>query len=851
MAETASITKVIPPKKETLPVFSQIHIGHDYLDFDTDAFFTMMLARGAGMIDAHTPVHFSHTPPEEALNSASALVIEGIPKKHQEKINTGGKDSLNNFDNGPNGEPAAYMFYGAYQSRWQDNPDRKKLADLANWINARENPQHVQPKSPETLNEADLAVLAKIFSALHHEHTNDPDSMIKSGFTLMDQLFDSNRTQPLTDLYEPQIKAYEQAQKANLERLRTRAREPNALQRAHTVTGLELTYFDIRNLEISKGGLQVAKEFLPDSDIIVLVDDEWQSTTSGKEKIGTRFVIANKADSGTAAAELNMPDLLAARLDLAETMFGKGATTASFGGHKGIVVSARGGSELNPEAVWSAMQDFFDSAPLTRDEFTSQIAAFAATAGISNFHFELATSANQYALPEYTGFFTLPNGRVINIPEKDFPLYKTIFTDDIEANRQMLSRKTPKGEPKEITQLREQLTMEQFAVALVDGNATRALSKLNEISISTIQTIDPESLGSLIQLIANNPEAIAQIWDKDNSRFGITWHVMADWVTNNPETTKYAKYKYESLPTKIDSLIVPRWLNSLPKDANLQLHAGNTLINILETPAYKSTHNSAAYDKLLTTTLAFLSDTSTPKAIRSTLAHRLTQSYGAKMEAHWRKTAQTSQFWQAATEHPQAFQSLIETLQLTPLLAENTIPGIPDSRIRKFIDHEVSLHLEAQRAMGLEPTASVLVKIGGRDTETLMHEKGISTTRVGTDGSLILEPAPFPDAVIEGPQLLDLDQKLNQPWKIAEAAVLMVRELATALPPDAKIRIINGNLFGALGADIATQLALEFADKPDVLKRLIWCNFAQTIATHNGKPLPSPYYDRAVIPAAE
>ncbi len=821
-------------------LYNKVVFGHSMRDFDIDQCITFFYAKYAGIIGDDVEIVFNPSPSIEDINNSSTLVIEGISNAKTQLNNK----KTGNFDNGANDDPAAFMFFEAFQADWKSHQNKTfrdiradfdKLRDLALWIRSVDSSSGAT--EIKSLPRNDLKNLVKIFHAVK-DTCATKEELLEKEYTVFLHLLDPERTEAMDDIYFEGIRALEDTERANNQTIREHIQDhPNTFEITTTNKNWRLVKLDIRGLDIQHGAMSIALEKAESADLIMLIDDE---RNDDGEVIGSRFLFSTPRTEKNhyLADNRYLQNVLAPCLTRAEALFGKGyefTMSHTYGGHPRLIGSnALGGSFLNPDKVWIAIQDHFDANRYyTDNEWNRMVATrFAAYPGIVSAipSSDLVNSEHQYTLPQRKITLTVkhPEGGenlVMDVLEEDIDLYFELLNDVEQFNLMQLNDRGEFLEPAFIAELREERACKAIPKYIEEKNITKILSLVNHIRPDfLVNSLSAEQQIQALELIAESNEAILEIWDTKNERFQVTSPMFPPTLKALPEQHNAAKYSYESVPSKIDTgLITSIYEHSIhPEQPQIQQRLAESLIRILSSDGYKQSHSETIYDQVLPTILRMMTDVDITPEVRSYIATTIIQTYGSDMKSHWRlmTDAYSPEIHVASVMHKETFGKFIESLHLEP--SENVIPGVPGSNVRPPNKEKVSAWVAEQlhKEDTLPPIVTILTEIQRPSQSAFLHH---SIDRLETDEFDLHAKETIHEYAGIISVLRPIDQRAKQEHiAISEAIINMVIELDKTLPEGVKIRIIRGGYPNEMTGDLTARIALEH---PKLVKRIIWGNY--------------------------
>lgn len=784
--------------------FDAVVFGHPLYGFDRDQAIAYFLGCQAGIIDESTPTIFSSDPTPDQLTNPRTLVLEGFDQSNKDE----GTARLGNFGTGKQDEPAAALLWQTYSRNFNEHPQKAALADLVRWLKTADtgNPS----KKLQALSNDSLRLITPILYGLKLQNL-PPNELLQQTNELLNLIVTNGDPNMLRDRYLPQLQMVFRKRKADFVALREQAKDPQKLKTITTFTGTTIAFFDVRGLRVEAGGSSVAFRETS-ADLVFLIDDVYDPENPD-QVVGTQIIIKEprKRDGVETTPETSLPNLhttLAERLTVSEKLFGHGLKLRkTFGGHPGIVAApAWIGSKLNPEDVWVAIQDFFNAPRYSKTEIDQQALALAEKVGTEKGLVDLAISNAPHQLAEWHIKLTIPNSKgeqkVVTIPERDLALYQQVLTDNERANQALLLEKTTLTEPEAIAAARNQVALDRLTTAIDTNMATQALFVLDDVNTDFLKTLKPEMQLSLLKVLGQNDAAISQVWDKNNLVFTITESI-PDWIINDLEKYKAERFRYISVPSKIDThLFNFLWQSLLTNQNSEQLHdLAQTCLTILTSDTYKKSHQEPGYDSLLSHLVMMLGHQEFPETLAGELLTTLLAKYPLdEMKLDWQRVPPTY---------------LAALLQRFPGIGDALQTLVPaDTEVVSFIQ-DIEIKFPSQEGLDLSAnTQTIMVEIGRPMIQDFL-----------TKGSFIDDSATQK----EHPQQFVGEVKLARTLKlesredkqIADLIVAQIKAVAQ-LVPHQRIRLVCGSFPNMLTRVLVKKIAQLDAD---IQNRLVFCDF--------------------------
>lgn len=761
-------------KEKSPKKYASVTFGHWYRDFDRDQLLTYYFALKGGLVDPSATIQFTSDIQAESLADPTQLVIEGFGPTTE-----GFDTKKGNFSNGEKDIPAASVFFQSHSRILTDpsNPLKTPLLDLNNWFKAEESNLPQAEKDGlkgklSTLTVKAMKLITPLFYALKHEHPDVSEAtiLLKKCVEMLDLVIEGKKSEELEQTFQSELEQSERARSSDTSALRERAKDERFLKSATTMNGFKLAYFDVRGLDIKSDAFSVVSEQM-DAQIVMLISDEHNNEN---EIIGTKYLI-KVPKSQQAFAETNKIDvhaILADRLDISESLYGKGYAFASqkhFGGHEGaggVVGSAQGlGSALDAEALWHSLQRFFDVRRYSKTQFKQEAQNLATLIGTDQYAPEiLQPPANEMSLAEWHITIRVPTDDnsgeevVVTLSEAELALYTQFLKpNDVSFNRSFLRKKSLTNEPPEVIQARKQQANEYLNTYLGTESAPRLLSVIDAINPATVEQLDIDQQLSLLTAIAKDPTALDQIWNPKNKIFRITLYV-PEWIANDPTVYQQEKYKYTSVPKKIDTHLIKSILSNPNFNAQpeLQIAFGNTLVDILTSEIYTSSHTDEdlTADTIFGRFITFLESTKLDESI--------TTEWLEKIQALYKP------------DHRLWKEKVLDNLRIEPE---------DPSSLKEFLDTQEQI--------------TVLVEIGRKIMPQLISQELLTTDQIGVEGGLASH------IVMEG----TFDTENNDEDTIAQRITDRLIELH-AQNPNKPLYIMRGGFSNILIEELTKKLIL-------------------------------------------
>lgn len=516
---------------------------------------------------------------------------------------------------------------------------------------------------------------------------------------------------------------------------------------------------------------------------------------------------------------------------------------ADFDGHKQVIGSpVTKGTQMNPENLYMAVQRYFDVPRYSDEDFMTRAEDFAERIGW-DFYVESDPDKpeSETQLASRSILFYMPNERGqyvwITVTEDDLPVYEKVMNGDKEVNRKLLLEKGLLTEPVAVVEQRQQEGQASLERYIQEQNGERILMVLNGLNSSTIKELPPALLVEALEVMCENPRAIAQVWDKDNLQFRTITTTGIDWIDRDLEEFNAARYQLESLQKKVDTTVVDTLVDAAASSGNVadQRRIGKLLTQIATSATYKNSHLVQSYDQLVPSILRFTVDPRLDQTTRASVLKEFLGSYGIEMANHWHELQNSERelLAQAQQEYPTAFQDILKAAD-RPIQVE-PVPGVPRSYIMHPNDEALLEHLARQEASGVKPIATILAEIG-RPIEGLIQKTGINREEMQHDEYVTERDVTF-DGVVKVSGLLRLGRRYRDHRKVAKAISDLVVEIADKIPADTPIRIIRGSFPGLLAGDLTTALFRNPRITDELRERIITCDFNQQDVTFDDSPM--------------
>lgn len=628
---------------------------------------------------------------------------------------------------------------------------------------------------------------------------------------------------------------------------------PDALTTTQTMNGYNLTYLDISGLNIDDGGMTVAEQIVKevkgtDTDIMILVDDV---VDDAGEKLGKQFKIKiPKARSGE--AQLSSIDLrdLANRLNISERLFGGGVNlirNADFNGHPQIIGAPTTiGTQMNPENLFDAVQEYFDFPRYNAEQFVEKADEFAEKLGCDYYLDDIIEHPfEEHAIAERSMVFRIPDdtGRYywITISEEDIPLYEKRFKDNKEENSKMLLEKTLLTEPSAIAELRLETATENMRQYVEEKNGERLLTILDDLNPAMIRELPPDMLMEAFACIADSPRSISQVWDKDNLRYRSTQQHLPDWITADIEEFKAARFDYLFLQKKVDTYMIGALQEyvSVSGDPQLQKRFADILGKIATSEEYKKSHFGQSYDHLIQNTLHYVVDDRVDQSVRAQALKSLVSNYGAEMGNHWRaiQLSDSALVEQVRAAFGDVINPVLE--QSKKEMNVEPIPDVPRSYVIHPDQEAIYESLAVQEQNGQKPIVTILAEIG-RPIKKQIQKSGLNRMELDASGDPINEDDVTFAGEVRTEGLLRLGKRYKDHQKVALQIAKVVKEVADIVPADTRIRIIRGSFPGIMSGELVTALFMDPRITPEMRNRILFCDYNQQDVTFDDSLMIDP-----------
>ncbi len=818
-----------PETESTL--LREVVFGHSFSHFDRDQLMTYYLAIKAGLITKDTPCTFTRQPNSDQLQDQQTLVIEGFGEEAMGKNTHNYTNKVVVERDNETEIPAVSAFYQANSRSFEKSPQAAAIKDFVAWARAAES--GTQRKQLSTLNSDTLQAWTEIFYALKHKFHHMPAALLSASVNLLDRVLANTPRIDLLENYGHVLNELSEKQHADEVALERRAapEQPENkmfLRTCITMNNVRLGYFDIRGLDIEKGGMEKAFE-KTQADIVMLVDDEKDENGN---VIGTQMLI--KMAKGADEMNMNLRQLLAERMNNNEALFGKGfvfSQTAQVGGHPGIVASAAEvGSGLHAEHLWVALQRFFDVPRYTEETFRSAAAELAKKCGIENYLPQLKVyPSSDFALSEYATQLSLPDSdgqfKTVIITEQDLSLYLSLCTEDIAANRAFIEEKNMQTEPAAVAEIRREKASGWLEFYLEDKQATRLLEVCNELNVNHLTNLPAEQLLSLLEIIAADSQAIDLIWGKQINAFQITQKV-ADWIEQNVEHAKNERFHYLSVAKKIDTHVMNALREKIfaSNNAAQQERYIQALLTILTSPNYVAQHTKGGPDFLLESLLLFAGDTRVSETLSRHTLEQLIDKY--QNQQHWQQVAFQGGIRYIQPRFPDLYTKITTNLEVPPEQAQR----LPIHANNYFLPINTEALQKRIESEGTNTYATLLVEIG-RPIAKDVTNKGIHA--IDENGNRTQVEVTF-DAEMHVRGSLLFDDQFHEETVVADKIVEFAKELC-AKNPQGKVRIILGSFPNMLGIAMSVRLMQNLP--PEDQKRIVLTHFNMQDSVYFDTPL--------------
>lgn len=788
-----------PEKRERLAnarTFEKVVFGHQFANFDRDQLILYYLAIQVGAVSLDTPATFTSEPSETELKNPKVLVAEPY-MQDEDPLKTVKKG---NYATGSKDEPAAAVFYQHFTREIGQLPNSAVLVELLAWLKQVDTRDEESEETFAALDAKTMKLFTPIFYGLKLR-IRDPKTLLEKSVALLDDLLASSAdVAAIETKYQVERELYNQKRREDFQILEERAKDARFLKQATTVTGVKLAYFDIRGLNIHSQALFVATKHTG-ADVVFLIDTV-VNPEAANEAIGTQFII--KATRDAAKIETTLSE----RLQTSEKLFGKGfQITKKYGGHPGFISTPVDmGSDLDPSNVWVSLQQYFNVPRYSEAEFeekSRQVAQKLETR--QGLPYLFVPPDNPYSLAEWQMVLRLPiktGGQVvITLSESDLPLYESLLTDDVDKNRDLLSRKTVVSEPKEVAAKRFEVAQATLHKFTAERQATQILLSLDDLNITSIQQLPLEQQMALLQIIAQDSLAIDQVWNKDNMLFRITQE-LPDWILKDLETYKAERFKYLSVPKKIHVLIesITQQLDKLTEVHKWESHIA-TLMTIIVSPEYQESHLQYNYDSLLEKILMVLVRPTFPRERAVEALKILEEVYGPTTDHMWQSVL-PEVIAQVKEKFPQ---------QLLFLNSEKVATEYSSN----------FLEIKEPTVDTIKPNApvqTILIEVGRPIADVILKDGIIGRSHDGSSEPVHHMITEFSSEIISTNKSLKIGRQHNEHIVLAKK-ILEHIQLIDVLAPESDIRIIVGG-----SPNILMQVLIAVTPR-HLWDRVFFCNF--------------------------
>lgn len=814
VAEKSAQELLQPEKPEkTIRTFDKVIFGHPLPGFDRDQLIAYYLALKLGTITQETPITFTAEPTQEDLLNPKSLVIESyiLPEENKNALRQG------NYLTGPQDEPAAAMFFHYFSREFKQVEHYEQLQELVDWLKSVDM-GHEPTQPPKLFNPAVLQLITPIFYALKLD-TTDRQSLLKKSVELLDVALQNPKdSAPLLEKYHIELAKLQIKRREDFQKLETRAKQPEFLKKATTLTGVKLAYFDVRGLDVESGGLTVA-ERETDADVIFLIDKIMDPEDQTKV-LGTQLII-KATDSASTDQNKDAISALTQRLQTSEMLFGKGfKITRTYGGHPGIISSpAWLGSDLQPENTWMALQKYFNSPRYSQEGFTKKAYQIAEKVGVEKGIPQLfLPPSDEYSLAEWQMQFNIPSQsgsfQIIRLNESDIPLYESCLTNDGEKNKQLLLQKTIVSEPVEITAQRQKKAETAIGTMIVEKQANQLLLLIDDLNKTSIEQLSIDQQLAILEAISQDSISIDQVWNKDNLLFRITSPI-PEWIAGDLETYKAQRFRYTSVPTKVESYLIDSIVAKVIPDNESPVleRLVNILVSIITSETYKKSHQEKSYDTLLEKCLQVCLKTELSSATAENMVRKLDTEYGSTMVNHWKEIPEPLL--------AKIRQKFPESLPFLEISAQPTIEA--DKRF-------LTIRKPNVEQLSANPTIHTIFVEIGREIEFSLKEKGINGRDEHGKPQHFTE-IPFTSEIRATQTSLLLDDEHAQHITVAKEIATHVA-IILEKSPESKIRIIAGSFPNMLTRQVVTRIPRH------AWNQVFFCDYNfQFGQFHDDKPL--------------
>lgn len=433
--------------------------------------------------------------------------------------------------------------------------------------------------------------------------------------------------------------------------------------------------------------------------------------------------------------------------------------------------------------------------------------ALLSESGYDNFQFTRNQPKDKYQFDERSVNITIHEGsspRVVNFTETDLSLYETVINESGVSFNELLNQRYKLKEHPLITAQRIKMGLNHFNLGLENDNALLALAGINNIPASELTKFDQDTILKLLKLVSNSPEAISQIWDPDNGRFDITANTIPDWVRRDIPKYKEARYNLESVPSKVDTVLLGKMIqNVTSKDMFTGLSIETHLRKILTSDNYLSSHAIQTPDGLFDSYISMVVSENFPESLRKHSINKLVTELN---------TDRHNQLWiDLATRNPALLKQLSK-LDFVKVGDKNRIEMIIEAKnldkprehrmqIESIDDNELKVDLQKQKEQYNGVAYINLASVIGDETiTTQLSENGVK--RLDTDASVrIHEKTIMPHRTIFFPGRMDTqtvlftDQETNLLGDLVDAPKTEVNLFVDSTVDTLKSLITNPDIF--------------------------------------------------------
>jgi hypothetical protein len=587
-------------KKLDAPQFRKIVLGHSWRDVDGDQMTALCLAKSFGMVVENAPIVCTNLPSPDDARDPSVMVVEGIPKDQRNGLNS---LSTGNFDTGPKDQSATAMIRDASQALIRRNKPKQEILDFVRWFDAVE--RNGTADIPKTLNPDNLKIWSSVLHGIKLT-SQTPQEALGRAYDAFQKVIIAGTLPVLRDQYKPELARLAEIQTESATRLQEAIHnEPQRISTAETGTGLRVSTIDIRGLGVEKGAMNYAVEH-GNPDVVLLIDDAYND--EGKPE-KTQF----KIKSTSSRYNLNLQELLAERLSLAESLFGSGyaiVTKTGFDGHPGIIGSPRTGSDLDPTMLRHAVETFFDTPRFPVDDWKGLCQNLCGELSITQFvPTESFSVSNPAKLPDRDLIMVIPDNqqnRLVRISESDLPLYLEELASmkhegmKPDEMRRWLLTKTEITEPEAIAVRRQKQALAGLEKALEAQNAGRILDMLDQINPNQLENLDSDVHIRILETVSNSETALRHVLDPNDLLYNLDTSGLPDWIKDNTDVQKTARFTMRAVQWKFNSVLLDK-IAALSQHEQYASHIAESLQRIITSDAYKNARTSDIPDKILET----------------------------------------------------------------------------------------------------------------------------------------------------------------------------------------------------------------------------------------------------------